>query len=750
MGTRTKVDELFDSLPDAPAEGGSEADALFAATPDDAPAPELNQDWGDAKRTPASRGDDRGWFTKLIHPSSKFTLDAEGNAVSTEPQGALKTTAQQFSNGSMRGFFDEAAGKTYENVNAMRDMVGGVPLDEVESRREGNYLHGRDTARQDSLKQRDERPGLSAASSLAGAAAGTVATGGKNLGIDGMLTGLGNSDADLVNGGAGEWAKAGGQMAAGGLLGKYLGKAARAAPVKTGLAGTGLLGGAAAFGDEIGMSKADRLEALFGSMASGISTAGAVASKARNFVGDKYSKKAGAAMGEALEGRQADLGKAESKLQDLGDERGVRLNAKAKQMEAEIASRNVQGQAQDEAVAMKAAADNQAKLERANKEAQRLIREEARLVAQSKSGTAKLEAAKQKKLAALEAEMQSLQEAEVAAAASKEGRIGQGYQSDYQAEHIYDVPDEKLSAEAVSRRQLLKDKKADVANRRLTEPLPEDRAQAQFEADVKEIARKRADVQARMESAKNPPVQPEGMPEYALPGELVPEDRLKAIFEGVGLDHSKYDPRSYKQVPFLPRGDDEKTGAAGFVEYIGDRRASLSQPDEAFQMGGGYDPTKATAPRGTGASRAGVVDSAEKTAMDAKEAASMFKLQRGIDNQSKVVQGARAAATPGAVAESGKKTLQAGRDAQQINSIPDVVRALNPLAAPSGVLKDPAARFAHFSGLAEKFKTDKSLMHYVPMLEQAAVMSSAAAAMKLWEAISADPAVQDALSKAEQ
>lgn len=112
---------------------------------------------------------------------------------------------------------------------------------------------------------------------------------------------------------------------------------------------------------------------------------------------------------------------------------------------------------------------NQNKLFR--EEVLRQVKEElAKKSAESKKSSEVTKLQQQK--AALENEIAALDQSDL-------GKLGREYQSDYQAEHIFDVPDEKLSPEALTRRQLLRDRKVDVANRRLTEPLPEERVAAE-------------------------------------------------------------------------------------------------------------------------------------------------------------------------------------------------------------------------------------------------------------------------------
>lgn len=719
----------------APAYAQGEVDAR-ADVPEQPAAPPA-EDWGDAKHSVPTPPPPSGHH---------FSFDAEGNAVDTEKPGVLRTLAHQFSNGSMGQWFDEAAGKAYELGNAARNVVNGVPLEEADARRDEDYRFGRDTAREDSLKERAARPGLSAGASLGGTLAQLYLTRGAGAGVLGGVNSLGASDADLTKGDPKAYAKAAGSTLLGAGLGTALGAAANKAPVLTGT-GLGSVGlGLGLFGGSLGMSPADRLESAAGGGLAFLGAGAEAARRGRNAAAEEAQNRAGRAFDEAIEGRKANLASAESKLQDLGDEKATKLVSKAKAMEANLAADTAAGKAKDEAAAMKAAAAKQAELERANEKFQRILKEEAKAASQSKAGSQKLEAARAKALAKLEADLAGVAEEEAAAGRSKEGAIGRGYQSDYAADHQYgDVPDTALSPPALERRQLLAGKKAEVANRRYQEPLPEDRAQADFDASMKALAAKRAQLMQQLERAKAPPQldAPDAMPDYALPGELVPKERIDAIARDLGLDAGKFDPRSYKALPFAPAGrDNEATGVKGFVKYSGDRRT----PSEPPIIEDDFTEVVGPPPLPTGASRKGVVDSPAKAAQDAKDAADLFKLQRRIDNQQKAVGLARSAATPEAIQTEGAKALQTFKDQQQVRSFPDLVRTVNPFAAPTGALKDPAARFAHFSALASKLGADKSLSAYVPMLETAAVMSDAETAISIYNRVLSDPRVQERLA----
>lgn len=88
--------------------------------------------------------------------------------------------------------------------------------------------------------------------------------------------------------------------------------------------------------------------------------------------------------------------------------------------------------------------------------------------------------------------------------ASAHGKIGQAYQTKYQAEHVYGdgVPDSALTPEQLAKRNAYKAKMEDVAKRHLDEPLPEERINAETAAERERIAAER---KALQDHQANPP-----------------------------------------------------------------------------------------------------------------------------------------------------------------------------------------------------------------------------------------------------
>jgi hypothetical protein len=154
-----------------------------------------------------------------------------------------------------------------------------------------NYENERSGQRRMRDRSAADEPGVYGTSLVGGGIAQSVATNALTGGqastpwgnfIQGAVAGSGASDADFLSK---DNAKA---TLAGGVIGATVGKASKHAPAATAATLGGLGVTAAAFGDKIGMSKADRVAAGVGGTVAAVTAATMAAQKAGNVVSKKF------------------------------------------------------------------------------------------------------------------------------------------------------------------------------------------------------------------------------------------------------------------------------------------------------------------------------------------------------------------------------------------------------------------------------------------------------------------------------
>lgn len=290
------VDELFDLLPDAP----NDAEALFNDAPEAAqPMKPGNGPVQFRFRTNRDIGD----YTPNITGATKPAPDDANAVPENYPQkrsGPLYDKTDSAAEGAFQGMSvglgDELAGilgkvgigttpksaaaRAAEEDTPSQGFVDGLKKFVID--RDADYERTRDSARKSRDIAKQENPASYASGHLGGTIATGVATApfgspaavGMSMGAAG---GVGNSDAPLMST---DTLKSG---VVGGGMGGLFGKAGQVAPIATAIGGAGLGFGTAAFGDKLGMDKADRIEAgLGGLLSAGAAGLGFLGQRAQN------------------------------------------------------------------------------------------------------------------------------------------------------------------------------------------------------------------------------------------------------------------------------------------------------------------------------------------------------------------------------------------------------------------------------------------------------------------------------------
>jgi hypothetical protein len=451
-------------------------------------------------------------------------------------------------------------------------------------------------------------------------------------------------------------------------------------------------------------------------------------------------------------------------------------SAVSKAVDSETDSRNKQAIAElrKEAArlqAAEAASAKDAERRRALAEQREIL--EAQIVALQSKSREKSGAKRVKAVEDLESKLAGFGDRRAALERSRDAKVGQGYQSDYQAADLYGKNREALSPEARERLGLMDEKMVDVANRRLSEPLPEERAQSWFDEEATKLDAERSAVEDMLGDAYTPERPPKPGIESSVVDEgpsaalaklqaklkqiqaresapasdtapkkhLVPEQTVRDVFEKLGLNAKKV------AAPIPPRptaGDStaELPVAAGVREAQKARQVEGGLIDidklEPQQL---YDdvrfgierenrpPTKYD-PR---------IDRLLKQHFDLNERAST------LDDQ---------IADPKWVYEKGGKHLKS----EMLNSItPSVGNVLKggPLSVwklatqrlPDMSLKNPEARAAFYKFFADKVAADPVLRKsYGPFLAKALARDDINDTLAAFAYVENDPALAKALS----